>query len=134
MTHARYVRVAIDTPLRQVFDYLLPPHVLAQPGMRVRVPFGRREVVGLVLGIADATEVPDAKLRAAIALLDAAPLLGPQDLALLEWAANYYHHPIGQVFATALPKGLRVVRKRAPRGNAAAQAAVASDVVRRETP
>ena len=28
-------------------------------------------------------------------------------LALLKWAAEYYHHPIGEVMLTALPKGMR---------------------------
>ncbi len=36
----------------------------------------------------------------------------PADLKLLEWAADYYHHPVGEVFATALPRLLRTVRKR----------------------
>ena len=41
------------------------------------------------------------------AVLDAAPLLGAADLELLQWAADYYHHPVGEVFATALPRLLR---------------------------
>jgi primosomal protein N' (replication factor Y) len=113
--------VAVDTPLRQLFDYRLTPQTAVRPGMRVRVPFGRREVVGLVMRLTATTDVPQAKLRDVGELLDASPLLGSADLKLLEWAANYYHHPIGEVVATALPKGLRVLRKRAARRAPAAE-------------
>ncbi len=51
--------------------------------------------------------LPPDKLRDVNAVVDAVPLLGAADLQLLEWAADYYHHPIGEVFATALPKLLR---------------------------
>ncbi len=102
-----FCQVAIDTPLRQLFDYRLPPSLTAAPGARVRVPFGRREVVGLVLRVAATSEVPAGKLRDVQAVLDDAPLLGATDVKLLEWAAAYYHHPVGEVVATALPRLLR---------------------------
>jgi len=112
----RYCQVAIDTPLRRVFDYRLPETLAhAQAGMRVRLPFARREVVGLILRITSETEVPADKLRDVTALLDETPLLSPADLQLLEWAAGYYHHPVGEVVATALPKQLRTIRKRPPK-------------------
>jgi primosomal protein N' (replication factor Y) len=112
----RFCQIAIDTPLRRLFDYRVPEALATlQRGMRVRVPFGRREVVGLVMRTDDMSTVPADKLRDVTALLDATPLLGAAELELLEWAANYYHHPVGQVVATALPKLLRVVRQRKAR-------------------
>ena len=105
MPETRYCQVAIDTPLRQSFDYRLPEALAhARPGMRVQLPFGRRAVIGLILRVSTHSDVPPEKLRDAGALLDAEPLLSPVDLKLLEWAADYYHHPIGEVFATALPR------------------------------
>jgi primosomal protein N' (replication factor Y) len=100
--------------------------------MRVQVPFGRRAVVGLVLAVADATDVPADKLRDVVAVLDEVPLLSATDLKLLEWAADYYHHPIGEVVATAVPKLLRAVRKRKAKPVAAQPAATAAAT--RETP
>lgn len=102
-----YCQVAIDTPLRQLFDYRLPQGMAVAPGARVRIPFGRRELVGLVMGLGDSTTVPPGKLRDVLAVLDDPPLLAPADVQLLEWAAGYYHHPIGEVMAAALPKLLR---------------------------
>jgi primosomal protein N' (replication factor Y) len=113
VTDSTFCQVAIDTPLRQAFDYISSTQPAVRPGMRVRVPFGRREVVGLVLRLTEATSVAPEKLREIGAVLDETPLLGASDLALLEWAAGYYHHPVGEVMATAIPKALRVVRKRA---------------------
>ncbi|HEV2285071.1 MAG TPA: primosomal protein N' [Steroidobacteraceae bacterium] len=105
-------RVALDTPLRRLFDYLPPaPREGApalQAGMRVRVPFGRRRLIGMVMGTAESSDLPPERLKPILEVLDPAPLLDAAALELIRWAADYYHHPIGQVLATALPKALRL--------------------------
>jgi primosomal protein N' (replication factor Y) len=104
----RIVRVAIPSPLPRHFDYLLPMGApVAQPGTRVRVPFGKQEMIGVVLGTAETSELPREKLKSIRQLLDAEPLLPAPLLELLIWASTYYHHPIGEVMATALPVLLR---------------------------
>ena len=107
---ARYLQVAVPSPLRRLFDYRAPadwaPERL-QPGVRVRVPFGRGEQVGLLLAVHDHTDVPAAKLKTAHALLDEEPLLSPPLLDLVRWASRYYHYPLGEALATALPVLLR---------------------------
>jgi primosomal protein N' (replication factor Y) len=118
---ALILRVALDTPLRRAFDYLPPagdsaaePTLAAPPlGVRVRVPFGRRQMIGVLIGIAGESEVPAAKLKAAHEILDAASVFDPVTFELLLWAADYYHHPVGEVIAAALPVALRMVRARA---------------------
>ncbi len=107
MSPAPVLRVALATPLRQLFDYLAPA-VPPPRGVRVRVPFGRRRLVGVVMGNAETTDVPTDKLRPVLETLDDRPLLEPGLLDLLQWAAGYYHHPIGEVLAAALPKALRL--------------------------
>ena len=107
-TPPRLCQVALDTPLRRLFDYRLPAALAdALPGARVHVPFGRQQLVGILVRQVDASELPPEKLRDVTAVIDAVPLLGAADLQLLEWATDYYHHPIGEVFATALPRLLR---------------------------
>ena len=103
------LRVALDTPLRRLFDYLPPLHVdgALQPGVRVRVPFGRRQLVGILVGTGNSTDVPAAKLRPADAVLDASPVFDAKLFALLQWSAEYYRHPLGEVLAAALPALLR---------------------------
>ena len=101
--------MALDTPVRRLFDYLPPSGGLpVRVGVRVRVPFGRRRLVGVVVALAQASELPRERLRPALEVLDRRPVADAGALALLEWAAEYYHHPLGEVVAAALPKALRL--------------------------
>ena len=103
------LRVALDTPLRRLFDYLPPAAGLpVRAGTRVRVPFGRQRRIGVVIATSGHTEVPSERLKPVLEVLDAEPVLDPAALALLAWAAEYYHHPLGEVAAGALPKALRL--------------------------
>jgi len=102
--------IAIDAPLRRLFDYL-PPAGLSRGelrrGQRLRVPFGRRNVVGVLVELRDHSAMPAERLRTAFELLDAEPVFDGGLLDLLLWAADYYHHPVGEVLTTALPTPLR---------------------------
>jgi primosomal protein N' (replication factor Y) len=104
------VRVALPTPLRRLFDYRAgaagDPSI--EPGMRLRVPFGRRRLIGIAIEVGAASDLPEERLKPVLERLDALPVFDPAALALLGWAADYYHHPIGEVLATALPKALRL--------------------------
>ena len=79
-----------------------------EPGMRVRVPFGRQKLVGIVMERADSSDLAEERLKPILEVLDPRPVLDASALALLRWAAEYYHHPIGEVLSTALPKALRL--------------------------
>ena len=104
----KLVRVAVPVPLADAFDYLVGAGDPLPPlGSRVRVPFGRGERIGLVVEHPATTEVAAARLKTIGAVLDAAPALGPELMASLRWAAEYYHHPIGAVLSHALPGLLR---------------------------
>ena len=71
------------------------------------VPFGRRQQVGLVLGHANESSLPAGKLRHCDAAIDESPLLAAAELRLIRFTSDYYHHPIGEVVAAALPALLR---------------------------
>ena len=110
MSASPILQVAVNTPLNRYFDYLYPENWdgrAVHRGVRVRVPFGRTRVIGIVTGLPSATEWPRAKLRHALEVLDREPILDDGLMDLLEWAAAYYHHPPGEVFWTALPGLLR---------------------------
>ena len=107
-TQPAIIKVALNTPLNSLFDYLPPGTSEAlQVGSRVKVPFGRREQVGVIAAVAESSELPQGKLRRARELLDQEPLLNEPLVELLNWAARYYQHPPGEVFAAALPTRLR---------------------------
>ena len=97
--------IAVNIPLKQLFSYRVPESLVdaAQVGMRVKIPFGRRTTVGFLLGLrqGEAEGLKDLQ-----ELLDNEPMLTPELIKLLRWAADYYCHPVGQVVRTALPAGL----------------------------
>lgn len=102
--------VAVPRPLRRSFDYLPPKGVDPSQlpvGIRVKVPFGPRTMVGYLLRVGETDIADPTLLKPALALLDPKPLLSANDCAILSWASRYYHHPLGEVFATAFPALLR---------------------------
>ncbi len=104
------LRLAIPTPLRTLFDYLPPAGTGSEglpPGARLRVPFGRREVIAYFIEAVESSEVDRSALKYAAEVLDSQPLLPPTLLKLCAWAANYYQHPPGEVYQAAFPKVLR---------------------------
>jgi len=107
LTNKSVLRVAINAPLSRLFDYLPPAAGLPAPGCRVLVPFGRRKQVGLVMEATDHSDIPSARLKKIAAVLDPTPLLDDLDRALIRFTSDYYHHPIGEVVAAALPALLR---------------------------
>lgn len=118
------VRVALDVPLATLFDYL-PPGDSTVPadaliGRRVRVPFGRGDQVGVVMAVAADSEVALHKLKPIRSVLDPESVFPVDVLELIAFAARYYHHPIGQCVAAALPAALRdVARAAVPRARPA---------------
>jgi primosomal protein N' (replication factor Y) (superfamily II helicase) len=101
------VQVAVPRPLWTLFDYRVPPELPTPvPGMRVRVPFGSRELVGIAIATTEPTDAAK-PLKDVAAVLDTEPLLQSDVLELIRWGAAYYHHPPGDAFFTALPVALR---------------------------
>ncbi len=100
MGNKTVVQVAVPRPLRRTFDYAAPAGEPPLPGVRVRVPFGRASVVGLVTSC---RETSARALKAVTEVLDEQPLLPGELIDLACWLARYYHYPIGAVYAAMLP-------------------------------
>ena len=102
------IRVAVPGPFAEPLDYLVPSRTPLPPrGARVRVPLGRRELVGVVTAAPAGSHLAADRLRPLLAVLDDGPLLDEETSSLIEWAAHYYHHPVGDAYLTALPVRLR---------------------------
>jgi len=106
-----FLNVALDTPLDTCFDYRwtgdAENEAVPQAGQLVLVPFGRREVVGLIVGVREHSDVPLEKLKDAIAVRTQLAPLPQQWLDLCRFAADYYQRPLGEVAVPGLPKNLR---------------------------
>lgn len=104
------LRLALPSPLRRLFDYRLPAGVersALQPGMRLRVPFGSRQMIGVLIEVVDHSDVPADKLKPALALLDQQSPMPPSLFKLCLWTSQYYQHGLGDTLSWALPVLLR---------------------------
>ncbi len=105
------LELAVPARMWQRFDYLPPegahhPEVW-QPGIRIQAPFGRRSLTAVLMNVKANASIARDKLKNATARLDDQPVITPAVLALCEWASDYYHYPLGETIAQAMPKALR---------------------------
>ncbi len=103
-----FIQVAVAVPVADYFDYTLPP-AFPKPaiGARVRVSFGRRVLVGIVVGISTNSDVPPQKLKAINEIIDQEALLPAISLEFAQFLSQYYHYPLGETLAVMLPSLVR---------------------------
>lgn len=92
--------------LRGPFDYRLPQglHAGVGVGSMLVVPFGRRQILGVVTAISDRSEVSEEKLLAPVRALDEGPPALPLDLvALAGWLAEEYCSTLARALSLVLP-------------------------------
>lgn len=106
--------VAVFKPLRKTFAYLPDDSSKNQSlmvGRRVRISFNQREQIGIIVDVVKTVAVSHEKLKPIIELIDESPILDQEILKLCHFSADYYHAPIGEVLAAAVPKLLRQGKK-----------------------
>lgn len=101
--------IALLKALDKTLHYSIPD-VLRQrtgPGMRVLVPLGRSEAVGMVLSLAESpADLPsDIQLRPLRTILDESPVLTEELIRLCRWVSSYYFYPVGEVIQAVLQAG-----------------------------
>ena len=104
------LQIAVPVPFRKLFDYLPAKGSTNKnllPGIRVKVPFGRSQKIGILVSTSDHSDFPLHKIKPVIAYLDETPHFDQQHFSWLLWVSQYYHHPIGISLSTALPALLR---------------------------
>ena len=99
------VQVVLPLPLDEAYTYLVPEPLQARAdvGCRVRVPFGPRQLTGVVVGRGGAAD--GHRLKPILDVLDDAPSLTSEMLRLTRWIADYYVCSWGEVIKAALPSG-----------------------------
>ena len=107
-----YAQVAVDIPLFKALTYEVPAELegLLEPGHLVQVPFRNRSKTGLVITLDDELEDESiaSKIRPIVDLVDAEALLDARGVEFLQFIADYYLAPIGQVVRLALPSFVRL--------------------------
>lgn len=100
-------RVAIAVPIPQLFDYSCENISSADIGRCVRVPFGNSEKNGVIIDVIARQAADSSRLKPLKRVLHEIPPLPADWLALAAFVSRYYHEPLGEVIALALPPGLR---------------------------
>jgi primosomal protein N' (replication factor Y) len=101
----KFIQVAIDVPINQLFDYL-PNDQIIVIGQYVKVPFGGRQIIGIICGVSSVTNVPREKLKKII-FVEEEVIFDQTLLKLLCFVSNYYHHPIGQSIMSVVPSRIK---------------------------
>ena len=101
------VRIALDVPLPTLFDYTVAEGIAVAVGQRVLVPFGRKQMMGVMMECAVETELAAERIKPVLHVLDDVPPLSEELLKLLRFCSDYYHHPLGATVLSALPARLR---------------------------
>jgi len=101
------VRVALDVPLLTLFDYAVVGGIAVAIGQRVIVPFGRRQIAGIVMECIATTNMPAERIKPVKQVLHDSVPLSAELLDLLRFCSEYYRYPIGQTVLSALPTRLR---------------------------
>ncbi|MFC2112095.1 primosomal protein N' [Bacteroidota bacterium] len=102
-----YAEVILPVPLPTVFSYRIPDGMELKPGMRVQVPLGKKTIYkGIVHQIL--SDQPAVKgIRDIQASLDQYPIVGEEQIQFWKWLAEYYMCTLGEVYRTAMPRGLK---------------------------
>lgn len=106
----KIIRVGLDVPVDRLFDYSCDDADEDDIGRRVLVPFKKKTTVGVILEISGASTIPQHMLKAAVRILRDERSLSKDDLRLLRFASDYYHHPLGAVVMNVLPSRFRLHR------------------------
>jgi primosomal protein N' (replication factor Y) len=100
-------RVTLEIALRKEFDYAIPPELAARidVGTRVKVPFGPRQVNGVVTEVIE--ESTHTNLREIIKIIGTPSMVTPQVLKLARWIGDYYCCAPEIALKSVLPEAVR---------------------------
>src|SRR6185436_19101893 len=105
----RFIRVAVPVPIDDTFVYEFPENEEPEPGLRVLVPFGRRQLWGTIVG--EERERPARAIRPIVGIPEPRLTLTPELIELCRWVAEYYAAPLGEVLHAAAPSPAALKRR-----------------------
>ncbi|MCF0197950.1 MAG: primosomal protein N' [Bacteroidaceae bacterium] len=107
---ATFVDVILPLPLAAAFTYRLPSEFEGQAavGCRVTVPFGNKKLYSAIVVRLHHQPPHGCAVKEVLEVIDASPILLPQQLELWQWIADYYLCTLGDVYKAALPSGMKL--------------------------
>ncbi len=107
-TVARYADIIVDLSLDKLdktFQYSIPEELqdAVMPGVRVDVPFGRRDMTGYVVETTDEAEIEPSRIRPIAGIHEGSVPIESQLIALAGWIRSNYGCTMNQALKTVLP-------------------------------
>ncbi len=106
----KYLDVVFNLPVASSFTYSLPGDVFCGTGFRVKVTFGKRSLIGYVIGMTEHKPDAEFEIKPVISVLDKTALFGIEEIELARWIAKIYFCSLGEALGTMLPGGKRESR------------------------
>ncbi len=106
-----YAKVIVDISndaVDRVFDYIALPDT--KVGMRVKVPFAGRVVLGYVVALTETSEVDNSKLKPIIKNLESVPKLKPEILEVCRFLCGRFFLRLSDAIKLVLPACVRLDR------------------------
>ena len=101
----KILKIALDVPVNKFFDYISNDENI-KIGQYVKVPFGKRTLIGICCEIANESIVPTDKLKSIVSIESEIIFDAPM-LKLLYFVSDYYQHPIGQTIMSVVPSRIK---------------------------
>lgn len=104
----RYAQVVVPIPLKSEFTYSFDSdQMTVQAGMRVMVPFGKRNLQAYVIDVMDKAPSVDFEIKGITRVIDKEPIFDRKDYELAVWMEKFYFSSRGEVLDTMIPGGRR---------------------------
>jgi primosomal protein N' (replication factor Y) len=109
-TFPSYIEIIFDIPLNQTFTYLMDEKGEAAVGKRVMTPFGKREMLGYVIGIHDKApqDIPLDKIKMIRRVVDQESIFDEEEINLAAWMSSFYLCSQGEALASMIPSGRKI--------------------------
>ncbi|MBI4377556.1 MAG: primosomal protein N' [Nitrospinae bacterium] len=108
----RFAEVVFGIPVDRVFLYRIPERMdtLCKKGVRVFAPFGRRNMIGYIVGFQNNVDIETKEL---IEIIDKEPVVPDYMGKFTRWIADYYLCSWGEVIESAMPEwvDIKIINK-----------------------
>ncbi|MBP3942265.1 primosomal protein N' [Sphingobacteriaceae bacterium WQ 2009] len=120
---SKFVEVILPLALPKCYTYRVPAEWsdLIEVGMRVMVQFGKNKLYAAIIRSIATSPPSSYEAKYIMDIIDAKPIVGPDQLQLWDWIASYYMCSLGDVMQAALPAALKLASETKITLNAAAE-------------
>ncbi|MCV2524980.1 MAG: hypothetical protein N4P93_02080, partial [Candidatus Lightella neohaematopini] len=101
------INVALPIPIFKTFVYKVANYINPIIGTRVLVPFGKKNIIGIITDINVSSKILINNIKHVIYIFDKKSLFTTSLWHMIKWGSQYYHYPIGLALFSVLPKQIK---------------------------